>query len=79
MAYKITKAVNEVPIKPQPRIYKTGYSKMKTCLRKADAPIWDPKKSVRNSELSGKHWDEKRKINNKKENLRIWRLANHDF
>ena len=71
MAYKITKAVNEVPIKPQPRIYKTGYSKMKTCLRKADAPIWDPKKSVRNSGLSGKHWDEKRKINNKKEKVII--------
>jgi len=40
-------------------------------LRKADAPIWDPKKSVRNSELSGKHWDEKRKINNKKEKVII--------
>jgi hypothetical protein len=67
-----------VPIKPQPRIYKTGYSKMKTCLRKAVAPIWGPRKSVRNSAHFEKHWDEQRKINNKK-NLRIWRLANHDF
>ena len=83
MATKVIKAVNDmrnkhIKITIHAGAHKTATThlqnrllKMKTCLRKAVAHIWGPKKSVRNSELSGKHWNEKRKINNKKEKVII--------
>lgn len=91
MAYKITKAVNDmqnkhIKITIHAGAHKTATTHLQNRLlenenlfAKGGCSYLGPEKSVRNSELSGKHWDEKRKINNKKENLRIWRLANHDF
>ena len=91
MAYKITKAVNDMQNKHIKITIHAGAHKTATThlqnrrlenenlFAKNGCAYLGPEKIREEFGTLWKALGEQRKINNKKENLRIWRLANHDF